>query len=261
MLNSHEFIFRDDVQFVRNHRYPDGRRQPSYQIHTPVVGSNGLLLLNAQIKKKSGQSIRYQQLSYEPDWTKKLLNKLDECYRKAPCYGAIRGELVGLLNCSYATVAELNIRTTLWGLCRLLGLTYDNQILPSSIAAIAATTPGCLLRSICLGSDLLADQAGVVSTATDRILMLCRKTESSGYIAGGTAIASYFELGKFYSGDMQVFQQQWRCAEYSQGPGVSPFVANLSILDLLAHLEPSKALSLLTSDFELVPVDCLVKSG
>ncbi len=256
MLNSHEFIFRDDVQFVRNHRYPNGGRQPSYQMHTPVYSHSGPLLLNAQIKKKSGLSIRKQQLSYEPDWTRKLINKLDEAYRKAPYYESIRGELVVLLENYYASLGELNIRTTIWGLCHLLGVEYSSSRSLASIAAQVASDDSCRLKNLSLGSEHLGDHSADAGTATDRILRLCKITGCRGYIAGGTAIDSYFELDKFEAGEVQVCRQGWTCEEYPQAAaGNSVFIANLSIIDLLANLGAPQSMALLTSNFSLNAVE------
>lgn len=253
MLNSNFFVFRDDVQFVRNHRYPDGGRHSSYQIHTPTLSGNGVLLLNAQIKKKSGLKINQQQLSYEPDWTKKFINLFDQSYRKAQYYSAIRSDLVELLDVRYQSLAELNIATTLWGLCRLFDEPYSPDMSLSVVNTMLASHTGCKLQSLHLGSETLGP-ADEDKSATERILQLCRHYRCNAYIAGGTAIDSYFELDKFQAATVTVCRQNWHCDAYVQtkpGKAAEEFAANLSIIDLLANVPADEAFGIVNGNFSL----------
>jgi hypothetical protein len=68
MLASDVFVFRDDVQFVRNHKYPDGSRGPSYQVHTPIRIPDGASLLTVSVKKGSLLPIGRAEVSYEQKW-------------------------------------------------------------------------------------------------------------------------------------------------------------------------------------------------
>lgn len=253
-LNSDVFVFRDDVQFVRNHRYPNGSRQPSYQIHTPVAGSEGERLLNSQTKAKSILPINQTEISYQPDWTKKFLNVVDECYRKAPHFSEFRDEIAGLLNAKFSTVSELNIQTTLWGFCRLLNIPYRIGMTLSEVnVQLIYVGEQVLMRKVLAGSDLL-NSCKAVNNPTNNILELCKINFCDRYIAGGTALNSYFELDKFSSAKVTVCCQEWKCSEYSQisegKVSSKSFVPNLSILDILAYLPIEIARSNLLSNFD-----------
>lgn len=239
------------MQFVRNHRYPDGSRHTSYQIHTPVLSKNGVMLLNAQVKKKSLQTINQQQISYEPDWTLKFINLFDEHYRKAPYYDFIRDDIADLLSERYQSLAELNIRTTVWALCRLLDTPFDRGVKLDQINATLAKLPACTLNSLHLGSESF-ESTDSDKSATDRILQLCKRYECNAYIAGGTAIDSYFELDKFRVEDVAVCRQNWHCAEYEQSrSGSAAFEPNLSVVDLLANAPHEEAFEIVNRNFTL----------
>lgn len=251
MLNSHRFVFRDDVQFVRNHKYPDGKRHSSFQVHTPVLGNDGDVLLNSQVKKKSGLAIKEQQISYDPDWRPKFLNMIEQFYRKSAHYGEIKEELSRLIHQPYETVGELNIQTTLWGLCRLAGYSYNEEITIEKLNALFSSEQRFPLENIALGSEISMPEN---SGPTERILHLCHAAGCSHYIAGGTAIDSYFELDKFKAADIAVGRQEWNCEPYPQHGKPQhgkTFTPNLSIIDLLANCSPEKAIELLTSNFSL----------
>ncbi len=249
MLNADVFVFRDDVQFVKNHKYPDGSRQPSYQMHTPIFGQQGTRIMNSQTKGKSQLPINQTEVSYEPDWTKKFLNILDECYRKADHYLEIRDGLSDLLNSRPSTISELNIKTTLWGLCNILGIPYTTQTNISTINKTLQNDKRVTLKQIALASELLTKRTEDQS-ATDRILQLCKTSECDNYVAGGTAIDSYFEMDSFTQAHVTVSEQQWQCEEYKQfSPGKKTdkaFIPNLSAIDLLANVSSEEALNILS---------------
>jgi len=252
-LNSDVFVFRDDVQFVRNHRYPDGTRHASYQIHTPVAGLQGERMLNSQTKGKSILPISQTEVSYEPDWTKKFMNIVDECYRRAPLFSTFRDEIVELFSAKFTTVSQLNIQSTLWGLCRLLGMKYSiGMSLDEVNEQLSVVTSEISMERMLMGSELLASSSAE-DAATKNILTLCQVNSCSRYVAGGTAIDSYFELDDFSNAGVTVRRQQWTCEEYFQG-GVGKsknksFVPNLSILDILAYLPIEEARKNLTDNF------------
>lgn len=249
-------MIRDDVQFVRNHRYPDGTRQPSFQIHTPVIGLHEPRLLNSQTKGKSIQPIGETEISYEPDWTKKFSNIIDECYKKSPCFSHVNSDLNSLLKARFNTVSELNTQSLLWGLCHLIGLPYEIGMPTDKINKELQNVTHFPLREIHLASHLLEARAEDQS-ATDRILQLCKLNKCNRYVAGGTAIDSYFELDKFAQASVKVTQQQWDCTEYDQLVGKKApahFIKNLSIIDLLASVAAPRALEIITDNFEFMEV-------
>src|SRR3989304_1897494 len=119
-LQSDVFVFRDDVQFVRKHKYPDGHTDKSYQVHTPIKQSFGVDLLSVPVKNKFALIVD-TQITYEQDWVADHLKALQVVYGRAPNFKKIFDEIGLLLSTRYKSIAQLNIATTLWAILRILG--------------------------------------------------------------------------------------------------------------------------------------------
>lgn len=252
MLSVHEFVLRNDVQFVRNHRYPDGGRHSSYQIHTPIISRGQSVLIRSQVQKKSELAICEQRISYEPDWTRKFVNLLDDAYRKSPHYRQFRAELIELLSRRYRSVADLNRQSILWALCRLLGEKYVDAISLLAINAVLESSRQFPLTRISEGTDY---EFTTGTMATDKILALCTRNGCDGYVAGGTAVHSYLDKSRFAMADLKLYQQDWICQRYPQSnAGVAEFVGNLSFIDLIANCSREEACAILTQNVDLIPV-------
>jgi len=79
--------------------------------------------------------------------------------------------------------------------------------------------------------------------ANDWLIDMCRHFGADEYYYGGTSAACYMDFSKFSAAGITLKQQAWTCAEYPQQHG--PFIANLSILDLLMNAEPHYARAVL----------------
>jgi hypothetical protein len=250
MLDSDVFILRDDVQFVRNHRYPGGARGPSYQVHTPIKSPEGAHLLTVAVKKKSGLSIRATEVSHDAPWARKHLNSIASFYRGAMNARVLLPEIEAIFARRYATVGELAIATTCWALGRILsgGLRVPDELSierANALLAVAAA-PGVRLRRVGLGSELLADSAACC--ASERIAELCRRVGADEYLAGGTALEAYLDRGVFERRGIAVAVQRFRCPSYpQQHVARGGEVANLSILDLLMNAPLERAAALLSA--------------
>jgi hypothetical protein len=242
MLASDVFVIRDDVQFVRNHKYPDGSRGPSYQAHTPIKGNNGPALLAVNLKKGNLQRIHEVELSYDQDWTSKHLNIIRNSYGKAPCFKTIYPELETLLSSRTPRLGDLNVATTCWALGRVLGAD-DFATDPSvdHLNELLARRPEVRLRKLLLGTRTV-DPASEASPSGN-IVGLCRGERATKYLAGGTAARAYLEIGEFDREGIEVELQNWACEPYHQLFPKSGFVANLSIIDLLMNVDAPEALA------------------
>ena len=245
MLASDVFVIRDDVQFVRNHRYPDGTRGVSYQAHTPVKAPQGLELLGVSIQKGSPAPINRTSVSYDQPWDRKHRNVLMTWYAGAPHGRALVPEIEALFACRYQTVAQLNIATTCWALGRALGVSLripDELNVERLQELLEVERPG-RLRRIGLGSAWLASCAS--SDPSERIATLCERAGADEYVAGGTAFESYLDRAPFAQRGIRIELQQWTCPTYPQQFAAVGPLANLSILDLLMNSPVERPISLL----------------
>lgn len=243
MLESDVFVLRDDVQFVRNHRYPGGRRGVSYQAHAPIKGPDGPLLLGVSVKKGSGRSINETEIAYEQGWTRKHLNLIKQHYRRAPELERLLPGIKALLEHRWATLADLDIATVCWGLGHLLGATPqvpDDLRIERVNQWLAARVVPCRLQRIELGSA--SAPGSRTGDASRRIVELCRDAGADEYLAGGTAVEAYLDPRPFLDRGIEITVQRWTCPEYPQQRGTTRgHVANLSILDLLLNTTRASA--------------------
>lgn len=242
MLDADVFVVRDDVQFVRNHKYPDGRRDVSYQVHSPVKSPAGTHLLTVSVGKGSPQAIAATAVSYDQPWPKKHARVLKSFYAGAPNLRALMPELEALLETRFPTVAALDLATLCWALGHLLGapLQIPGELSIERINELLAERERTRLRRIGLGSRELAGTDA--PSASERIVDLCRRTGASEYVGGGTAIEAYLDKTAFHRDGIEVAAQSWRCPTYPQQHGARlGHLPNLSILDLLMNVPPREA--------------------
>jgi hypothetical protein len=245
MLECDVFVIRDDVQFVRNHRYPDGTRGVSYQAHTPIKAPHGVHLLGVSIKSGSAAPICKTGVSYDQPWDRKQRNVLASFYAGAPHQRALMPELEALLACRFDNIAQLDIATTCWALARALGvrLRVPEELHFERFAEmIAAERPG-RLRRVVLGSQWLASCAS--TDPSERIATLCERAGADEYVAGGTAIEAYLDRAPFARRGIRLHVQQWTCPRYPQKFAAAGHLPNLSILDLLMNASSARPVALL----------------
>src|SRR3990170_1092002 len=88
ILNADIYMIRDDVQHVRKHKYPDGRTDKSYQVHTPIKQSFGVDLLSVPVKNKFALIVD-TQITYDQDWVADHLKALPVVYGRASTFKKI----------------------------------------------------------------------------------------------------------------------------------------------------------------------------
>ncbi|HID82899.1 MAG TPA: hypothetical protein EYH06_13085 [Chromatiales bacterium] len=248
MLESDHFVIRDDVQFVKNHKFPDGTRGVSHQVHSPIKTNSGKQLLTVSVKKGGTLPINQTLISYDQPWAKKHLNLLKSNYTKAPEFTSSFSEIELILGSEYKTVSDLNIATICWAFCRLLGIQSiepENLSLDFINSLLAEKQPG-KLRKITLGSAIYFDDSHEDMNASEKIVNLCKEFGATNYVTGSTAFESYFDQSVFQDNDIQVQVQNWVCHPYlQQHTNVEKFIPNLSIIDLLTNCPAEQALELL----------------
>ncbi|HSK04744.1 MAG TPA: WbqC family protein [Kofleriaceae bacterium] len=245
MLDSDVFVLRDDVQLVRTHRYPDGTRGVSYQVHTPIKAPQGVHLLGVSIRNGPLAPICEAAVSYDQPWARKHRSVLASFYANARHRRTLLPEIEALLAARFETVAALNIATTCWALARALGIAprIPEDLTFERLAAIVEGERPGRLRRLGLGSRWLATCAS--KDPSERIVRLCELAGADEYVAGGTAFASYLDRGPFERAGIRIHVQQWTCPAYPQQFERTGHLANLSILDLLMNAPAERAATLL----------------
>jgi hypothetical protein len=247
VLSADVFMVRDDVQFVRKHRYPTGEIGKSYQAHSPIKTAQGRVLLSIPIKHEGFTSIANAHIADGLDWISDHLKAIRYAYAKASHFQEIFPEIETLLKHSYNSLAELNLATILWGIWRLIG----GEKPPPELSIRTINTQLGLnrhirLRSIRLGSESMALKRGNGMTANDKIIALMKDVGATEDYCGGTAMAAYMDEAVFARHGITIVVQNWVCTKYMQQfEKEYGFLPNLSIIDLLMNVSSEEALKIL----------------
>ena len=249
ILNADIFMIRDDVQFVAKHKYPDGKTGWSYQAHTPIKTGSGIYYLRIPVVHGSREHrIADTSPTYDQTWVEDHLRTIEFAYRKSPFFTVLNSDLHELLHHQSGSVAELNIRTILWGIARILELPLkSDQLTVESIEAALADKGTFRLRKIKqgihIGSGISPDHS-----ASEKIVALIKAVGATEDYCGGTSVLAYLDKGSMKKNDIRMTVQDWTCREYPQlFSSKQPFIPNLSIIDLLMNVSPKEAREIIAS--------------
>jgi hypothetical protein len=214
--------------------------QPAYQSQAPIKSPSGSQLLRVPISGSRRRPICCTDVAYTDDWRARQLRTIEVCYRRARYFDDYFPEIASLLGDSPASLADLSVRTFLWGLTRLLGA--DVPVSDLSIAAgnDVLTRSGIRLQRVVLAHELACRPDGP-RRGTEWTVAICKAASASEYLHGGTARANYMDLDAYRAAGVQPIEQSWACREYRQlYTSTAGFVPNLSIIDLLLNVGPDE---------------------
>jgi hypothetical protein len=250
VLNCDLYTISDNLQYVRKHIYPkaDGTtyRGPSYQAHTPIKNPQGVLLLDVPVKhlgKDEHQLMTEARIDYDSRWREDHLKNIEHNYRKAPQFDAVFPSLRALFEREFDNLAAFTIATTLWGLGVLLETddhTNDgiHAKLPHEMFRLKKVIPMSK-------TDIPAPDKKSGYDANQWIIDKCNRLGADEYYHGGVAAAAYFSHEKMEQAGIRSVQQNWRLEPYPQQFPKTPFMGNLSIIDLLMNVTPENAREIL----------------
>lgn len=248
ILNTDLFMVRDDVQFVKKHKYPNGKNDKSYQADTPVKARVGRQFLTVPVKHAVFGPIKKTEISYDTEWPEDHLKTLEFLYRKSPHYDELFIDLGHILEQDYANLADLNMSTIYWALLRLLGerqITKEKLTL-GSVNRLLATKKIFRMQQIKFASESPTLMAQPSLGANEKILCLCRENGITQDYCGGTAVAAYMDQPLFKKNGINIVVQDWHCREYPQRfTRELGFFPNLSIIDLLMNVSVEEARKIL----------------
>ena len=238
------FVLRDDAQFVRKHKYPDGRVDKSYQAHTLIKHATGVHFLTVPTKHDGFVSLTETRVSYDNEWIMNHLKSIRVAYGRAKNFARLRSEIEKLLQNQYERLANLNLATIGWGILHLLGEKRVDveKISINYIEEKLAQTKKFRLRKIRRASESRAIKGGKNLTANEKIIALIKEMGANEDYCGGTGALVYMDEGLFAKNGIKITVQNWKCSEYQQQfTKLVGFIQNLSIIDLLMNVDESEA--------------------
>ena len=242
------FMIRDDAQFVRHHKYPDGKNGPSYQAHSPIKLSSGIYFQVVPISHESLTSIDETHINYKEKWTNSHINTLKTAYGRTPNFAVIFPEVKSVLEKKYETLAQLNLKTILWGVLRLLGESKvtDDKLTLDYVNNKLSQLHGFRLKEIKLATKLKVTKKFKNMTANEKILAIMKEVGATEDYCGGTAMAAYVDESQFDKHSIKITVQDWKCHTYRQiFDDKVGFLPNLSIIDLLMNVPHEEAVKII----------------
>lgn len=187
------FIIHDDLQYTkgdwRNRNKIKTPRGPEW-ITVPVHYRN------------PSQRIEETPVDYSSPWARKMLNRIRESYRHAPCFEPYFSELSDLLSLPAGSISDLNLRLIHW-VCRSLEI----------------DTPIKMSR-----------EYHPQGTKTERLIGILSQVKASTYLSGPAAQA-YLIPEMFERAGIRLEYKQYNYPAYEQL--YPPFVLTVSVIDLL----------------------------
>lgn len=246
ILNANVYVIRDEAQFVRKHKYPDGRVDKSFQAHTPIKTSQGILLLAVPTKHEGFLPIVDTKLAND-GWEDDHLKTIRLSYNKSLNFNKLYPEIEKLIYQPYQNLADLNIRSTLWAISHLLDeeVSTDDLSIESVVDSIKRSKLFRLSR-IARSSESMVLKDNPNLTANEKIIALCKEHGANIDFCGGTGVAAYVDHDIFQENGIEIRVQDWKCKEYPQQfIKQQGFIPNLSILDLLFNVPRTQAVDII----------------
>jgi hypothetical protein len=187
------FIIHDDLQYTKG----------DWRNRNRIKTLRGLEWISVPVHyRNTSQLIEETAVDYSTSWTRKILNRIRESYRRAPHFEPFFSELTDLLAQPAASISDLNLRLIHW-VCRSLEI----------------TTP------IRMSRDYHPQGA-----KTERLIGILTQVKATTYLSGPAAQA-YLIPEMFEQACIQLEYKQYNYPEYEQL--YPPFVSTVSVIDLL----------------------------
>lgn len=175
-------------------------------IHTPE-GHKKRITVHLSGANRSSQPLNQVSLAQD-NWRRKLHNLVYNSYHRAPFYQPHAGALLEIINRDWPSLADLNLA--------LIAYLKD---------ALGIRTPSLLLSA--MGTDL--------GHRNQQLINICHYLDADTYLSGQGARA-YLDQKQFHRAGLKVEFQDYTPVKYPQIH--SPFIPNLSVIDLLFNTGP-----------------------
>lgn len=187
------FVLEDDLQYTKG----DWRNRN--KIKTP----RGLEWITVPVSyRRTEQLIQETSIDYSTPWAKKMLNRIRESYRSAPCFEPYFSELSELLYQPAASISALNLALIRW-VC-------DHLEIQTPLAFSQDYRPS--------------------GTKTERVISILRQVGAGTYLSGPSG-RNYIVPDLFEQAGIQLEYKDYNYLEYEQL--YPPYNPAVSVLDLL----------------------------
>ena len=253
ILNTDVFVLRDDAQFVRKHKYPDGKTGKSYQAHTPIKTPAGIFLLSLPTKHDGFKPLYKTGISYDLPWVEDHLKTIHINYANSPYFEKVFKDLNTVFSSKFNTIASLNTTTIIWGILYLLGekIEKEGDLNLDRVNKTLKKQNKFRLKNIYKATNAKAtsDLKKFDSLSpNEKIIALCEEFGANEDYCGGTGVAAYVDHEIFKKKGITINVQDWNGKPYKQlFQKQQGFIPNLSVLDLLFNVSSDEALSILNS--------------
>jgi hypothetical protein len=250
IFNADVFVVLSSAQYTKGlNQIENGvrKRHKSYQSDTPIRYVNGIYNLTVPTFHSGLLPINKTGIVYTENWPVKHLATIRTYYAKSPYLHNILPSLQELLSRKYESLAELNLVSTLWGIAHCLDIPLTADQLSIEIFNDLLYS----VRSLRLNQIIDDSDTGIIrpqgkQKGTEWTTAICQKLGATEYYFGGTAQEAYMDINYYNKFGITPKLQEWKCPEYKQlYEDHIPFIANLSIIDLLCNLKPRDAQDLL----------------
>ena len=187
------FIIHDDLQYTKS----DWRNRN--KIKTP----RGIEWISVPVHyHHTSQLIEETPVDYSRPWSQKMLNRIREAYRRAPCFEPYFSELSDLLNQPASSISDLNLCLIKW-VCRHLEIDTPVE---------------------------MSHDYHPRGTKTERLIGILQQVKATTYLSGPAAKA-YLVPELFHQAGIRLEYKQYNYPEYEQL--YPPFEPAVSVIDLL----------------------------
>lgn len=248
ILNADIFIIRDDVQFVRHHKYPDGKIGPSYQVRSSIKSPQGVYHIVVPIVHEGLTAINKTHITYQEKWINSHVKTIQSLYGRALNFKTIFPEIKSIVEKRHDSLLELNLKTVLWGVLRLLGeeKVRDDKLTIEYINKKLGRSPKFRLKQIKLATNLESFKKFKNMTGNEKIIAICKELGVTEDYCGGTAVAAYVDESLFKKNGIKITVQDWKCQKYPQlFEDKVGFIENISIIDLLMNVPRKEAVRII----------------
>lgn len=248
-INSDVFVILDCAQYTKalvHNVNGKNERHKSYQSDTVLKLAQGIHFLTVPVKHNGLSPISQTVLDYSSDWARRHIATIGSAYRKSLSFAQVFPQIEKLLKKNYQTLGELNTKTFLWALNRLMGLGIDvDDLSVEEINQHLQDSP-FRLKKIVLGSELGVERPQGAQKGTEWTVAICKKLGASEYLHGQTAQNGYMDEDYYHKNNIELVTQDWKCEEYEQqfNDRVG-FISNLSIIDLLLNVDEKEAVRII----------------
>lgn len=251
ILAADVFVILDSTQYTKSlvHFNGERKRHKSYQADAPIKLSQGLHVLTVPVMHQGTLPINKTRIDYTHHWVPKHLSTVRTAYGRAPYFASVFPQVQELLSQKDAVLADLNIKTILWGITLVLDLALPLEKL--SLAAInqrLKETKRARLKRIMRVDETGVDRPEGPGKGSQWTAAICRSLQATEYLHGGTAQSGYMDLSVYRQAGVTPIIQDWHCPQYPQQfSDTVGFVGNLSVLDLAFNVDSATARSVLLS--------------